>query len=385
MPRLVPARTHVLRWVLPAAFAVVFAFPPGILAQNGSALPPQGTAINPDYTRREIQPDLNVDRDPVPSPDVESNAPLLPPKPGSTISKSKNNVYTLQENVNEVILNCTVVDDQGRLVKGLSQRDFQVWEDGVPQTIASFRNEDVPVSMGILVDNSGSMRDKRAAANGAALDLVRLSNPQDNAFIVNFNQNAYLDQGFTSNISDLEAGLSHYDATGTTAIYDAVAASADELSKYARWPKQVLLIITDGDDNASRLTLQQAVERVQRLGGPVVYSIGLLYEAESPQEAARAKAALETLSNDTGGLAFFPTSSDQVNAIAAQVAMDIRNQYTIGYHPTRPPSQGGYRTVRVAARDRRYGHLQVRTTKGYYPKNIPQMHADETAQAIQQQ
>ena len=354
-----------------------------MLAQNGSAQPPQGTALNPDYTRREIQPDLNVDRDPVPSPDVESNAPLLPPKPGSTISKSGNNLYTLQENVNEVVLNCTVVDEQGRLVKGLTQRDFQVWEDGVPQTIASFRNQDVPVSMGILVDNSGSMRDKRSAADGAALDLVRLSNPQDNAFIVNFNQNAYLDQGFTSNISDLEQGLSHYDATGTTAIYDAVAASADELSKYARWPKQVLLIITDGDDNASRLTLQQAVERVQRLGGPVVYSIGLLYESESPQEAARAKAALETLSNDTGGLAFFPSSADQVNAIAAQVAMDIRNQYTIGYHPTRPPSEGGYRTVRVEARDRHYGRLLVRTTRGYYPKNIPQMHADETAQAIQ--
>lgn len=383
MSRMVPARTLVLRWVLPVAFAAISSFPLGMQAQNGSAQAQQGTALNPDYTRREIQPDLNVDRDPVPSPDVESNAPLLPPKPGSSIAKSGKNLYTLEENVNEVVLNCTVVDEQGRLVKGLAQRDFQVWEDGTPQTIASFRNQDVPVSMGILVDNSGSMRDKRASADSAALDLVRLSNPQDNAFIVNFNQNAYLDQGFTSNISDLEQGLSHYDATGTTAIYDAVAASADELSKYARWPKQVLLIITDGDDNASRLTLQQAVERVQRLGGPVVYSIGLLYNSENSQEAARAKAALETLSNDTGGLAFFPTSPDQVNAIAAQVAMDIRNQYTIGYHPTRPPSEGGYRTVRVVAHDRRYGRLVVRTTKGYYPKNIPQMHADETAQAIQ--
>jgi VWFA-related protein len=278
------------------------------------------------------------------------------------------------------VLNCTVVDEKGHLVTDLKRSDFHVLEDDVPQTIGSFEHNDVPVSIGILVDNSGSMHDKRAAVKTAALDLVRESNPQDMEFIVNFSDRAYLDQGFTSKISDLETGLSRYDARGTTAIYDAVAASADELARHAKWPKQVLLIITDGEDNASRLDLEQAVQRVQHLGGPVVYSIGLLFDSENKQEARRAKEALETLSNDTGGLAYFPGSLQEVDEITAEVARDIRNQYTIGYHSTKPPSLGGYRTLSVQAQAPGHGKLIVRTRKGYYPQQVKQMHAVETAQ-----
>ncbi|MGA7885191.1 MAG: VWA domain-containing protein [Acidobacteriaceae bacterium] len=374
-------RPIVRRWGIPAPvllFALLFAAP--VLpagAQNQSA--PAGQTTPPDYRQRQTQPPLDVDRDPVPSPDYE--APILPEKPGTPVNKSGNNLYTLQENVNEVLLNCTVVDDKNRLVKGLRQGDFQVWEDGVPQNIASFVNQDVPVSMGILVDDSGSMIGKRGTASEAALDLIRDSNRQDNAFIVNFNQNAYLDTGLTSNVDVLRAGLAHYDDSGMTALYDAVAASADELAHHATQPKQVLLIITDGSDDASRLTLQQAVERVQRLGGPVVYSIGLLYDAISPEDAASARNSLETLSRETGGLAFFPRSPDEIDRVVAQIALDIRNQYTIGYHPTRSPSLGGFRTVRIEAHDRHYGTLVVRTTRGYYPRQIPQMH--ETAQVVQ--
>lgn len=374
-------RPFVRRWVMPAPvilFALLFAAP--VLparAQNQSA--PTGQATQPDYRQRQTQPPLDVDRDPIPSPDYE--APILPEKPGTPVNKSGNNLYTLQENVNEVLLNCTVVDDKNRLVKGLRQGDFQVWEDGVQQNIASFVNQDVPVSMGILVDDSGSMIGKRGTANQAALDLIRESNPQDNAFIVNFNQNAYLDTALTSNVDVLRSGLAHFDDNGMTALYDAVAASADELSHHATQPKQVLLIITDGSDDASRLTLEQAVQRVQRLGGPVVYSIGLLYDAVSPEDAASARSALETLSRETGGLAFFPRSPDEIDRVVAQIALDIRNQYTIGYHPTRSPSLGGFRTVRVEAHDRHYGTLIVRTTRGYYPHQIPQMH--ETAQVVQ--
>jgi Ca-activated chloride channel homolog len=366
-------RSIVRRWVAPAAVLLLGAPVLPARAQNQSA---QST---PDYTQRQTQPPLDVDRDPIPSPDYE--APILPQKPGTPLSKSGNKLYTLQENVNEVLLNCTVVDAKNRLVKGLKQGDFQVWEDGVPQSIASFVNQDVPVSMGILVDDSGSMIGKRVTANQAALDLIQYSNSNDNAFIVNFNQHAYLDTALTSNVDDLRAGLAHFDDKGMTALYDAVAASADELSHHATQPRQVLLIITDGSDDASRLTLQQAVERVQRLGGPVVYSIGLLYDAISPEDAADARNALETLSAETGGLAFFPRSPDQIDRVVAQIALDIRNQYTIGYHPTRSPSLGGFRTVRVEAHDRHYGSLIVRTTRGYYPRQIPQMH--ETAQIVQ--
>ncbi|MEO6966110.1 MAG: VWA domain-containing protein, partial [Acidobacteriaceae bacterium] len=354
-----------------------------------ASMQPATPATVYDPTKPETQPNLEVDRDPVLSPDAADNLPtgttsvaVSSGKPGE-IQKAKSGMYTLHEDVNEVALNCTVVDEKGQLVRGLKQGEFSVWEDGVPQTINSFRFQDVPVSMGILVDNSGSMRDKRAAVNAAALDLVRASNPKDAAFIVNFSDKAYLDQDFTSNINALEKGLSHYDSQSMTALYDAVAASATEMADHATHPKQVLLIVTDGADNASRLTLEQAVRRVQNLGGPVVYSIGLLY-GDDKADAQRARQDLEALSRDTGGIAFFPDSLQDVGEIAAEVARDIRDQYSIGYHSTKPANLGGYRTVRVEAKARGYKNLIVRTRKGYYrkPPAPAPAHHPETAQSV---
>ena len=165
---------------------------------------------------------------------------------------------------------------------------------------------------------------------------------------MNFSDRAYLDQNLTSNSAALERGLSRFDSRSTTALYDAVVASANELANHAKQPKQVVLIITDGADNASRETLEQAIRRVQNLGGPVVYSIGLLFGDDS-EESQIARKALETLSEETGGIAYFPNSLQDVDEIAQEVARDIRNQYTIGYHSTKSPSLGGYRTVRVEA------------------------------------
>lgn len=369
-------RSCVLRPILVLIFPVVF-----ILLSSGAALaqtqatePPSLAQSQPDGqvqydpTKPETQPNLSLDHDPVLSPDAASNAPWHQESAkGTQIEKGRNGLYTLQENVNEVLLNCTVIDEKGELAMDLKPGDFRVWEDGAPQAVASFQHQDVPVSMGILVDNSGSMRDKRTAVDAAALDLVRASNPEDTAFVVNFSDRAYLDQGFTSNVSLLEHGLSRFDSKGTTAIYDAVAASASELAKHAKQPKQVLLIITDGADNASRLTLQEAIRRVQNLAGPVVYTIGLLY-GDDLDEARQAREALQDLSNQTGGLAFFPPSLADVGQIAQEVARDIRNQYTIGYHSTRSPLLGGYRTVHVEASAPGYKKLIVRTKKGYYPR-----------------
>jgi VWFA-related protein len=253
-------------------------------------------------------------------------------------------------------------------VTGLKRSDFRLWENGVPQTIDSVQHQDLPVSLGILVDNSGSMRDKRAAVTTAALDLVKASNPEDAAFVVNFSDKAYLDQNFTSNINALERGLSRFDSRSTTAMYDAVVASADELTKHAKQPKQVVLIITDGADNASRMTLEQAIHRVQNMGGPVVYSIGLLFGDEK-EEAEKAKSALATLSQETGGVAYFHSSLNDVDSIAADVARDIRSQYTVAYHSTRAPNLGGYRAVHVEAIGPNHHKLTVRTRKGYYPKS----------------
>jgi Ca-activated chloride channel family protein len=375
------ARLRALRVLIPAILLEIGCLAGPAMAQTQT--PPTTEPSNQDYTRREIQPNLNVDRDPVLSPDAADNGPVTAAT--SQTATKQGSIYTLHENVDEVLLPCTVVDENGRLVTDLTQRDFRVWEDNVPQTISSFEHRDVPISLGILVDNSGSMRDKRNTVDAAALDLVRQSNPQDAAFVVNFNDKAYLDQGFTSNISYLEKGLSHYDARGTTAIYDAVVAAADELSKHGR-SKPVLLVITDGEDNASRLTLAEAVRRVQQLNGPVVYTIGLLYDAESKQEEDNARYALQTLANETGGVAYFPQSLRDVEGIATEVAQVIRNQYTVGYHSTRSPSLGGYRRVHVVALGPKHANLTVRTKNGYYPQEIKKMHNTDaqTAQEIQQ-
>ncbi|HEY1576138.1 MAG TPA: VWA domain-containing protein [Terracidiphilus sp.] len=361
-------------------------------AQTASAQPQTaGTVASRDLTQPQAQPSLTVDRDPIFSPDHEEKPPVavsVPTgpsastgtQPGGKTLRKEGNGFVLRANVDEVLLPCTVVDDKGHLVTDLDRGDFQVWEDNVPQKIASFQHQDVPVSLGILVDNSGSMRDKRAAINDAALHLVKASNSADTAFVVNFSDRAIMDQGFTSDIGLLEKGLSHIDSRGGTALYDAVVASANEMSRHAKQQKQVLLIITDGGDNASRLTLSQAIRRVQAMDGPVVYAIGLLYEDLSKEEAARARTDLESLALETGGVSYFPRSLKDVDDIGAQVARDIRNQYTIGYHSTKAAELGGYRTVRVEAKGPKKAILTVRTKKGYYPNQQTQ---PQTAKATQ--
>lgn len=337
-------------------------------AQNQSASQPQDPQIwNP--TQPEKQPPLNVDRDPIPAPYVApppaaANVPQHQ-QPGTTVQKGNNGIYVYRTNVDEVLLDCTVINEKGETVNDLTKSDFRVWENGKPQTINSVEHEDAPVSMGILVDNSGSMRDKRGAVNAAAYKFLLDSNHADESFIVNFNDRAYLDQGFTTSLTALDEGLSHFDSKGYTALYDAVAASADELSQHGKRRSQVLLIITDGADDASHLTLQETIRRVQNLGGPVVYAIGLTYE-DSRREAEEARNALQTLADQTGGVAYFPKSLSNVAAIAEQVARDVREQYVIDYHSSDPFSNGGYRTVHVEVSAPHHGRLYVRTKRGYY-------------------
>ncbi|MGB9083073.1 MAG: VWA domain-containing protein [Terriglobales bacterium] len=277
-------------------------------------------------------------------------------------------VFVFRKQVEEVLLHATVIDDKQHIVTNLAKGDFSVFEDGHPQTITSFQHEDVPVAMGIVVDNSGSMREKRAKVNAAALNLVRSSNPNDEVFIVNFNDEFYLDQDFTSNINKLKEGLEKIEARGGTALYDAVVASADHLKKDSKLEKKVILVVTDGEDNESAETLEQAVRRLQADGGPTVYAIGILEKEEHPKHAKR---ALQIMSERTGGIAFFPQTLDEVDAISRTVAHDIRVQYTIGYKPTTPKAQGGYRQVKVEARAHGYGKLSVRTKSGYYAGGEP--------------
>jgi VWFA-related protein len=283
--------------------------------------------------------------------------------PGQEPAGEVNGVYVFKKQVEEVVLHATVVDEHNRLVTGLDRGDFSVFENGAPQNITSFRHEDIPVALGIVIDNSGSMRDKRSAVNDAAINLVRASNPSDEVFVVNFNDEYWLDQDFTGSVPKLQEALDRIESRGGTALYDAIVASADHLKKNARLEKKVLLVVTDGEDNASRETLEQAIRRIQVENGPTVYSIGIL-GGEGHQH--RAKRALQEISESTGGESFFPKDLSEVDSITRNVAHDIRNQYTIGYKPSTPQSAGGFRTIKVVARGKGYKQLQVRTKSGYY-------------------
>lgn len=337
---------------------------------------PFASAIHAQQTA-PIAPPLTVDRDPVPSPDPDVATPAAgasqattPPQTvtGNQVQRA-GGTYTLRTEVGEVRLNASVIDSNGRSVQTLPREAFTVFEDGVQQTIASFRHEDLPVSLGILIDSSGSMYDKRAAVGKASLDLIRLSNPQDEAFLVDFSWEAFIDQDFTRDIKKLEEGLTYVKASGGTAIYDAVIASADYLAHNAKQPKQVLLLITDGDDNASSSTLEETIRRVQELDGPTIYCVGLLFGPdEDKRESRHAKRVLETLAEQTGGVAYFPRRLEEVDNIAQQVATDIRQQYTLAYTSTKPARLGGYRSIHVEAREKGYGRLTVRTRSGYFPK-----------------
>jgi Ca-activated chloride channel family protein len=286
-----------------------------------------------------------------------------PAPPGQATSGSP---QSIKVDVNLVVLHTTVLDDRGRFAEGLKQENFRVLEDKLEQKLAVFKREDVPVSMGLVIDNSGSMRDKRPRVNEAALTLVQSSNPQDEAFVVNFNDDFYLDldKDFSSSIPELKEALERIDSRGSTALYDAVIGSLDHLKKASR-DKRVLLVVTDGEDNTSHNSLDRAIKEVQKTD-TVIYTIGLLGE-ESKKNSKRAKKALEQLALASGGLAFFPENVDDVRNISEQVARDIRNQYTLAYYPTNTKRDGTFRTVQVEViPPRGRGKLVARTRNGYY-------------------
>ncbi len=277
------------------------------------------------------------------------------PKPGPS------GAYTLRVDAEEVVLNCTVLDNKGELVNDLNKSNFKVFEDKTLQTVISVQHQDTPVSIGLLVDNSGSMNTKRAAVASAALDLVKASNSQDETFVINFSDQAFLDQDFTSDLDKLQNGLSHLSVSGGTALYDTVVTAADKMERSATRPRKVLIVITDGDDNASKLTLGDAIRRVQDMQGPIIYSIGLTFGGG---ESRHAKHDLRLLSSETGGIAFFPGSLKEIDSVSAEVARDIRNQYAIAYHSPQA-SVGGYHTVKVEAHAQGHGKLTVYTRSGY--------------------
>jgi Ca-activated chloride channel family protein len=280
--------------------------------------------------------------------------------------KKNDGQFKIPVDVNLVVLHAVVVDDRGKFASDLKPENFRVFEDKIEQKLSLVKREDIPVSVGLVIDNSGSMRDKRERVNTAALTFVRNSNPDDEAFVVNFNDDFYLDtdKDFTSDITELKEALERVDSRGSTALYDALVGSLDHLKKGHK-DKRVLLVITDGEDNASRKNLETTVHEAQQ-SDAVIYAIGLLGQ-ENKRSAKRARHALEEIAQATGGLAFFPEGVSDTEAICTQIAHDIRNQYTLAYYPTNTRKDGSFRTVQVELiPPRGRGKLFVRTRNGYY-------------------
>jgi len=296
---------------------------------------------------------------------LRGQQPAQPPKPAPP-KEDPDTGTVFRSDTRIVVLHVTVVDKNGHLVTNLGREAFQVTENGQPQQIKQFKREDVPVSLGLVVDNSGSMRDKRTKVEAACLALVKDSNPQDEVFVVNFNDEAFLDnpkgKDFTNDMKEMEEALTRIDSRGGTAMRDAIRMSIDHLREKAHKDKKVLVVVTDGNDNASLVSLENLVKASQQ-SEVLIYAIGLLTEEER-REARRAKRALDALAEATGGQSYYPKDTSEVDRIAHQVARDVRNQYTVIYSPTNQSLDGSYRTIKVVANAP--GKPTVRTRSGYY-------------------
>ena len=268
---------------------------------------------------------------------------------------------TFRTDTRLVVINTSVFDQEGKIVRDLPKNAFTVYENGEKQNVTVFRQEDVPISLGLIIDTSASMTDKRDRVASAALAMVKASNPQDEVVIINFNESAVLAREFTSDIKELEKALHDLDAKGETAMRDALLLGIEHLRHHGKRDKKVLVVVTDGEDNSSTETQAHLIETAQH-NDVIIYAVGLL-GAEEPESAARAKKQLNDITSQTGGRAWFPNDVAEIANITPEIAHEIRNQYILAYEPTNLAADGSFRKIRVDV-DR--PGVTVRTRSGYY-------------------
>ena len=285
-----------------------------------------------------------------------------PDKP-QEVASADGEAPPISVDVDLVMLHATVTDHHGHLVANLTKDDFQVYENTLPQQIQLFQHEDVPVAAGLVVDHSGSMHNKLAEVSSAARTFVHSSNPDDQVFVVNFNEEVTLGLPaavrFSNSPPELEHAILRAPAGGKTALYDAIVGALGQL-KASKLDKKVLLVISDGGDNASTHSLAEVLDLAGQ-SSAIIYTVGI-YDQDDPDRNPR---VLRRLAHETGGEAFFPAKLSAVVDICAGIAHDIRSQYTMGYEPAVPTRSGGYRAIRVVARAPGHGKLLVRTRTGY--------------------
>jgi VWFA-related protein len=275
--------------------------------------------------------------------------------------------YNLSVDVDLVIFNVTVTDSKGRFVKGLSKEDFRLIEAGHEQSIQFVRPEDIPATVGLVIDNSGSMRRKRTEVIDAAMVFARDSNPQDEIFIVNFNERVFmgLPRGlpFTSDLNQLSAALETTRAEGKTALYDGVTTALKHVEQGTH-QRKALVLISDGGDNASGQT-EKGVLVLAEQSNATIYAIDI----NDPDDKDHNPKVLQELAMLSGGAMYRPNSLDELPDVWRKIAGGIRNQYTIGYISKNRSHDGLFRSVKVMATGKDGKPLHVRSRKGYIVPN----------------
>ena len=270
-----------------------------------------------------------------------------------------------------VVLHVTVTNGHGERVTNLDRRSFAVLEDGRPQPITFFRSDDVPTSLGLIIDNSGSMRSLRTRVEAAALAFVRASNPLDEVFVLNFADTPRIDVPFTNDVRVLEAGVTRVDAIGGTAMRDALLVAERYLRAHATHDRRALLVITDGNDNASTVSTSECRRAVER-SGAAIYAVRLVRDDMSSADVRGNDDELDRLAELTGGIADHIAATSNIEQVAQEMAHRIRNEYTIAYSPVNQELDGSYRAVRVKVK--KPGGLTARTRPGYWatpPPGVP--------------
>jgi len=283
---------------------------------------------------------------------------------GSQDLPTQPNQFEIKSNVNVVLLQVTVRDREKNLIGRLDQQNFRIYEDGASQQIETFSHEDIPITAGLVVDNSGSMRTKRPEVITAALAFLRSSNPQDEMFVVNFNDRPSFglpqNVAFTDQPGQLQLALSRVEATGRTALYDAICDAIDHLGQGSH-DKKALIVVSDGGDNASRHTLSDALSAAVK-SDATIYTIGVFDENDRDKNPQ----VLTKLARATGGNVFLPGSLNEVRIICEDIALEIRNQYTVTYVSSNKKQDGSFRSVKIKVDAPDRGHLIVRARPGYY-------------------
>ena len=283
-------------------------------------------------------------------------APPAPPLPDDEPG------LTFRTSIDLVMLNAAVFDGQRRLVTGLPREAFRVTQDGRPVVLREFANRDVPVSLGLVLDSSASMVDKRLQSVAGAVELMRGSKPQDEVFYVDFKDTVDVVQGFTNDFAKVENALNRTRLFGGTAVMDALRVGIEQMKKASR-DKKVIVLLTDGEDDSSEIGLPTLLSLLQK-ADVTVYTIGLLSQ-ESSGRRRNAERFLKEAARVSGGVAYFPTNVEQVQLLGQTIAHDIRNQYVLGYQVP-PGTPRGFRAIKVTAELKQRGKLTVRTRTGYY-------------------